>query len=524
ENDYNDNECAGQQKLFLGKRKTVTPEDTDHRLSSALPPRGLKDGCDILNATPLNLLTTDVKDPFLTHTLVTEGGKSQREVWVTPSERNSSKNDRKCSETTPYGRPLALNFEEMSGRDSEASSWGGGSSQGYQDALGSLDYPPEETSTTRYAITTRGVRPTLSQLPWSPWRSDQRRFHSPVSSRDAYNRRLHRRRQVGWCLILTGFLFLIASAVTVLVVEVPAHRDGLLLQPVQLTFTNFMDEIDVEEFSSNNDVARDSPDAEELSPNVSTSPYAEELSPDVSTSPDAEELSHDVSTSPYAEELSPNVSTSPDAEELSPDVSTSPDAEELSPDVSTSPDAEEQSPDVSTSPDAEELSPDVSTSPDAEEQSPDVSTSPDAEELSPDVSTSPTREHPFPNVLTHPSVLVQPPVVVSTFPGNLEPLSERNSTSYPYHKEHSSPPNSYQKPGTSVPNAITVTSTSPHSKIPVPFLTVLSEETVAVSPTVSTLTPAVHNLSTPKDDNHIEMMVSRPDYLESGGFNLIKVK
>nr|XP_053651659.1 uncharacterized protein LOC128701764 isoform X2 [Cherax quadricarinatus] len=115
-----DNECAGQQKLFLGKRKTVTPEDTDHRLSSALPPRGLKDGCDILNATPLNLLTTDVKDPFLTHTLVTEGGKSQREVWVTPSERNSSKNDRKCSETTPYGRPLALNFEEMSGRDSEA--------------------------------------------------------------------------------------------------------------------------------------------------------------------------------------------------------------------------------------------------------------------------------------------------------------------------------------------------------------------------------------------------------------------
>nr|XP_045619608.1 flocculation protein FLO11-like [Procambarus clarkii] len=220
--------------------------------------------------TPVDTVPAAVQDPFLTHTIPTDGGEPVgHELLDSPSCRNLTINKsalldtkRYSGDSSVYGmphavrplNPVALNFENMSRRSSEDSSWRGGSVGDYQDAVGTLSYPPEEASVTQYALATPFSYSGQSMsLAVSPWRNKSKT--KGVNSHKVYKRSEVRRKRLGWCLVITGLLLLVASAITIIVVEVPAHSQGLRMKPLNKTLESYMDKLGVSDKLGNPDAS-----------------------------------------------------------------------------------------------------------------------------------------------------------------------------------------------------------------------------------------------------------------------------
>jgi small subunit ribosomal protein S11 len=77
--------------------------------------------------------------------------------------------------------------------------------------------------------------------------------------------------------------------------------------------------------------AVDTPEAEEVTPEVKAEPKAEEATPEVKAEPKAEEAKPEVKAEPKAEEAKPEVNAEPKAEEAKPEVKAEPKAEEAKP-------------------------------------------------------------------------------------------------------------------------------------------------------------------------------------------------
>ncbi|XP_071546139.1 uncharacterized protein [Panulirus ornatus] len=240
------------------KGKPLSPTDLSHWLRTGVEPqddgrerKGSGGAGEPLGTTPLGPASADPQDPYKTHLVpqgrTRDGQKGQDEPTtlktITPGDLGSADRRRYSGVTsvhcTPLGEgqpcnPLTLNFENVSARGSEVS-------QIFREALGSTTYPPDETGATRYKLNT----PTLSPSPGGGGVSSPQVFwgrRPTVSgSKTLYEKSLDKQGRLGWCLVVTGVLLIITSAITILVVEVPAHRGGLLLddpvsQPLQGLF------------------------------------------------------------------------------------------------------------------------------------------------------------------------------------------------------------------------------------------------------------------------------------------------
>ncbi|KAK3879289.1 hypothetical protein Pcinc_016119 [Petrolisthes cinctipes] len=138
--------------------------------------------------------------------------------------------------------PVRLNFE------SESVQWSG-LSQRYQGTVGNQNCPPDEPDSHSYNLSspssspaTVGESKTMAREWWTPWGSGRHQtitINPPrprprpqsTSQQAAQERRVVCKERVGCSLLAIGLLFLIAAAVYVFTIEIPAHRNVVLLSP-----------------------------------------------------------------------------------------------------------------------------------------------------------------------------------------------------------------------------------------------------------------------------------------------------
>ncbi|KAG7174324.1 hypothetical protein Hamer_G003262, partial [Homarus americanus] len=181
----------------------------------------------------------------------------------------------------PFVRPLALNFENASDRGSDTKSdrtmlgqgfdlrphqpmlgqgsaedsssqfiscRGSDASQSLEEAVGTLNYPPDETSATQYSInfSNSPFSATISSpLPWTPWSGGRNTSSRPTTPEDirALEKTLRKQKRIAWCFVVSALILLVVTAATVLALEIPALKNKEPVDPLPHVSRVIMDTV-----------------------------------------------------------------------------------------------------------------------------------------------------------------------------------------------------------------------------------------------------------------------------------------